>query len=251
MIDTQSIVNSIFYPRKSHLDKDDKDHIIEVEKNTYVGARFFLKDKQFDNIIYFHGNAELAQEYDDIAGMYHSYNLNFIVVDYRGYGLSNGSPNKDNLLTDSQISFNYVYNYLIENSFNGKRIIMGRSLGSASAFEITSKCSNKIDGCIIESGFATEYPLLELMGLNYREINFNLSDGFDNLKKNKNYKGPIFVIHAEKDHIVPLEQGELIYSSSISDNKKILVVESANHNNIIYCIKDKYFENIRDFIISI
>ena len=51
---------------------------------------------------------------------------------------------------------------LIENNYNDKLIIMGRSLGSASACEIISQHENEIDGCIIESGFATEYPLLTI-----------------------------------------------------------------------------------------
>ena len=53
------------------------------------------------------------------------------------------------------------------------------------------------------------------------------------------------------DHIIPLSEGELMHRSVLSKNKKILVVESANHNNIIYCLRDKYFKDIRVFIDSI
>ena len=61
------IINSIFFPRKSHLPKDDLDHLVEVESSIFVGVRFFLKDSSFDNVLFFHGNAELSQEYDEIA----------------------------------------------------------------------------------------------------------------------------------------------------------------------------------------
>ena len=55
----------------------------------------FLKDTSFPTILFFHGNAELSNEYDEIASYYNKYEINFIVADYRGYGLSSGSPNKE------------------------------------------------------------------------------------------------------------------------------------------------------------
>ena len=61
----------------------------------------------------------------------------------------------------------------------------------------------------------------------------------------------MFVIHADKDHIIPLSEGRLAYKESLSKNKKIVVVESANHNNIIHCLRDRYFKDIEDFIDSI
>ena len=245
------IINSIFFPRKSHLPKDDLDHLVEVEKNIFVGVRFFLKDSSFDNVLFFHGNAELSQEYDEIADYYHKIQCNFIVSDYRGYGLSNGIPEKDNLLEDSSKIFDYVKNYLKDREFKENFLIMGRSLGSASAWEIVSRRPDSIDACIIESGFATENFLLDLFNIPSSEMSINLGDGFDSLKKISKYSKPLLIIHAENDHIVPLSQARLAFKSALSENKKILVVESANHNNIIYCLRDKYFKDIRVFIDSI
>ena len=54
----KDIISSIFFPRKSYIDKDKDDHLINVEKDIVVSARLFLKDKSFDNILFFHGNAE-------------------------------------------------------------------------------------------------------------------------------------------------------------------------------------------------
>ena len=246
-----NIINSIFFPRKSHIEKKERDLLVRVEKNIDVGVSFFIKDITFDNILFFHGNAELAQEYEDIASFYHSVNCNFIVADYRGYGLSSGSPDKDNLLSDSIIIFDYVYNYLKDNCDGERLIIMGRSLGSASAWEVCSRRESYIDGCIIESGFATEEFFFDLFNVSSDGLKFELSDGFESLVKIKGYTKPLLVIHADKDHIVPLEQAELAFNSCSSKNKKIVVVESANHNNIIYCIREKYFQDIRRFIDTI
>ena len=109
-------------------------------------------------------------------------------MDYQGYGLSSGVPNIENLHCDANTAFLYIKDYLNRNKYIGKIFIMGRSLGSASAFEIINQHSDKIDGCIIESGFATEIPLLSLMNINPEDIDFKLEDGFQNLSKFKNYK---------------------------------------------------------------
>ena len=247
----KDIVDSIFFPRKSYIEKDNKDHLVSVEKGVSVGVRFFLKDKSFDNILFFHGNAELSQEYGDIASYYNFHNCNFIVADYRGYGLSSGFPDRDNLLSDSVVIFDYIKKYLDTANFSKKFIVMGRSLGSCSAWEICSKRKDFINGCIIESGFATEDFILDLFDLNSPQINFELSDGFENLKKIQNFDLPLLVIHADEDHIVPIRQANLTIESALSENKKIFVVESANHNNIIHCIREKYFQMIRNFIDSI
>ena len=127
---------------------------------------------------------------------------------------------------------------------------MGRSLGSASACEIISKRVDKIDKCIIESGFATEYPLLALMNIDPKSVNYNLDDGFGNLGKLKKYKKPIYFIHADMDHIIPLSEAELMLSESISKDKDLFVVNGADHNNIIMIIRDVYFQKIKDFIDS-
>ena len=245
------IIDSIFHPRKSCNRQDNKDLMIAVSDNNKIGCRMFLKDKSFHNILFFHGNAEIAHEYDDIAALYNDRNCNLIVADYRGYGLSTGYPDKENLLNDSVKVFDYIERHLIENDYQEKMVVMGRSLGSASAWEIASNRSDSLKAIIIESGFTTEYPLLDLFGVSPYLIDFKLSDGFDSLKKIKKYEKPLLVIHAEKDHIVPLSEGESAYRSTLSKNKKILVVESANHNNIIYCLRDKYFKEIEDFINSI
>ena len=125
---------------------------------------------------------------------------------------------------------------------------MGRSLGSASAANIIHNNSLDIDGCIIESGFMTEYSLLHLMNIDPESIQFELKDGFENLMKFQNYKKPLYIIHADMDDIVPISQADMLFIQSGSSKKGMFKVEGANHNNIIMMAREKYFENIRKFI---
>ena len=251
MNSNEALLNSIFFPRPSYKAEDENDHLVEVEDNVHVSVRSFLKDKKFPTILFFHGNAELSSEYDDIASCYHQQDLNFIVADYRGYGLSTGKPNKNNLHKDSIEIFKFFDSFLKDSDYNNKKIIMGRSLGSASAAEIISKYENTIDGCIIESGFATELPLMEILGLNPKKINYRPEDGFENHRKLSNFEGPLFVIHAQEDHIIPLNEAELVYNDSVSKKKELWIINNANHNNILIHAGRDYFRRVKMFIDTI
>ena len=96
---------------------------------------------------------------------------------------------------------------------------------SASAIDILSNLEYDISGCIIESGFATEEFILDLLDLPPMEKSLICSYGFDSLSKIKKYLKPLLVIHADRDHIIPLEQANLTFDSALSENKKIVVVE--------------------------
>ena len=244
------IINSIFYPRQSSIPMDEKDHIVSTFDGEKVGIRLFLKDKNLPTILFFHGNAELAQEYDDLAEFYNKFEMNFIVADYRGYGLSSGTPNKENLHEDSKAIFKYAKEYLNKKNYDDNLYIMGRSLGSCSAFEIINTFSDSIKGCIIESGFVTEYPLLNLLQINPEEVDFNLSDGFMNLEKLKNYNGKLMVIHADLDEIIPFSQADIMMLESPSNHKELFKVNGAGHNNVIAISREEYFIKIKNFIDS-
>ena len=242
------ILETIFHPRSSDVEQDLNDILIPTSDNEKVAIRTFLKNKENPTILYFHGNAELAQEYNSIAEYYHRHNINLIVADYRGYGLSTGKPTKENLHYDSLIIFKFVRKYLLDNNYNENIYIMGRSLGSASAFEIINQNEDLVAGCIIESGFATEFPLLNLLNINPEEVNFKLEDGFMNLSKLRAYKGPLLIIHADLDDIIPFSQAELMLIESPSKDKNIFKVSGASHNTILMIAREAYFNKIDEFI---
>ena len=251
MNDREELLNFIFFPRQSFKDKDQKDHLVDVQEGIEVGVRFFLNNKSFPNILFFHGNAELSQEYDDIAEYYNSNECNFIVADYRGYGLSSGSPNKDNLHSDSNKIFIYVKEFLKENNYDGKMIVMGRSLGSASACEIISNHEKEIDGCIIESGFGTELPLMRILGLSPSDVEYDSKYGFENLRKLISYSKPILIIHADRDDIIPIDEAQMMHKKTGSSKKELWVIEGADHNDILMHAKMNYFTRIKSFIDNI
>ena len=244
-----NILNSfLFHPRKAAEPIGEKDVLIPVNENSKVGVRFHLVDPKVPNVLFFHGNGEIAPEYDDIASIYNQREINFIIADFRGYGFSNGTPNAENTQLDAHLILDFILNYLSSKSYKGPLVLMGRSLGSVSVLELSQRYPKDFSGLIIESGFADEKPLFELIGMTADQAGFSKEDGFLNGEKIKKYTGPLLVIHAEEDHIVPFSQGELLYDLCPSENKKLLPIPNANHNNILGVNPQKYFEEVGVFV---
>ena len=244
-----NILNSfLFHPRMASHQIGANDHLIEVEEGIKVGVRFHLINTSAPNVLFFHGNGEIGPEYDDIAAVYNQREINFIIADFRGYGFSNGTPTAENTQLDAHHILDFVLNYLSSKSYKGPLVLMGRSLGSVSVLELSQRYPKDFSGLIIESGFADEEPLFKLIGITAEQAGFKKKDGFLNGEKIKKYAGPLLIIHAEQDHIVPFSQGEILYNTCPSKNKKFLPVPNANHNNILEVGYQKYFEEIESFM---
>ena len=244
-----NIINSfLFHPRKSFQDIDENDILIHVDEGVQVGTRLHLVSQSAPTILFFHGNGEIATEYDDIAQVYNQKNINFIIADFRGYGFSSGVPGVKNTISDANIVLDFVLKHLNEKNYSGPLILMGRSLGSVSVLELAKRYPQDFSGLIIESGFADEKPLFTLIGMTPDSVGYKKEDGFLNGAKIKNYSGPLLIIHAKQDHIIPFSQGEILHDICPSKNKKFLPISNANHNNILGVDPQRYFKEVESFI---
>ena len=81
---------------------------------------------------------------------------------------------------------------------------MGRSLGSASAIELADAHPDRLSGLIVESGFASAGPLLQLLGVDPAAVGFREEAGFRHIDKIARWTKPLLIIHAEFDHIIPV-----------------------------------------------
>ena len=247
-----NILNSfLFHPRKATEPIGEKDLLIPLDENSKVGVRVHLVNPKAPNILFFHGNGEIVPEYDDIASIYNQREINFIIADFRGYGFSNGTPNAENTQSDAHIILDFLLKHLEEKNYSEPPIFMGRSLGSVSVLELSQRYPEDFAGLIVESGFADEEPLFKLIGITADQAGFSKEDGFLNGEKIKKYTGPLLVIHAEQDHIVPISQGQDLHDSCPSREKTFLTIPNANHNNILGVSFQKYFEEVTHFIKTI
>jgi alpha-beta hydrolase superfamily lysophospholipase len=216
-----------------------------VEQDVKIGSRLYLTTQSAPTILFFHGNGEIVADYHNLGSLYNQTGLNFWAVDYRGYGRSSGQPTCTTMMRDCHVIFDFVQNWLKEHSYSGALIVMGRSLGSASALELAANYQNQIDGLIIESGFAYTTPLLRLLGVNVDALGLTEEKGLQNLEHMRAYDNPTLIIHAERDHIIPFAEGQALYDACPAADKTLLNIPNANHNNIFQHGMSEYLAAVK------
>jgi pimeloyl-ACP methyl ester carboxylesterase len=251
-LDGPEVSHYLFYPRTSWQNpvsqEGVRDVIIPVEPDVSIGARYHIVDKQGASILFFHGNGEIVEDYEDIASFYSRLNLNFLPVDYRGYGHSTGQPSVSAMLRDAHAVFTYTRKWLDLNGCSGPLIVMGRSLGSASALELAENYPDFIDGLIIESGFAHSQTILNLVGIDMKRTGISESEAFRHIEKICHFQKPTLIIHAEFDQILPFKDGEDLYEASGAVQKRLLKIPGADHNSIFMVGLSEYMKAIANFV---
>lgn len=245
-IDNPQINEALFYPRYDFAPISAKllirQVMIPVSAGGAISSIWPDMEKSRASILFFHGNGEIASEYIDIAGLFRQMSIRFICVDYRGYGLSSDMPTINSMMNDAHDIFKYVLSQI--NTNNELLIIMGRSLGCASALEIGFAYGDQIDGLIIESGFAETLPLLRTLGADLDYLGIKEEDGFANEYKIGTINKPLLIIHAEEDYLIPINQAEKLFKAANGPQKEFLKISNAGHNDI-------FFQGMRDYLRAI
>ncbi len=166
--DHPEILYRLFYPRREIAGDSEKPKImnrfVEVARGVSIGCRFYPARSDGPNILYFHGNGETAPDYDYVAPVYAERGLNLFVADYRGYGMSGGSPTCTAMIKDAHPIFRDLVSFLHDEGFTGDLFVMGRSLGSAPAIELAYHYQGEFKGLIVESGFASARQPAQAVG---------------------------------------------------------------------------------------
>ncbi len=235
ILDRPEVLDVLFHPRPEPLEPNISSAaalLIQTDTDIQIGAYFHMNEKSGPNILFFHGNGEIAAEYNELGSIYNRMGINFLAADYRGYGRSNGRPTVTGMMNDSRSILDYTQSWLRDNGYSGPVVLMGRSLGSASALELADSCKNEINGLIVESGFSYTTPLLKLLGVDSNAIGYKEEIGFRNIEKIKSFNKPTLIIHAEHDHIIPFSDGQALFEASPDPHKVMLKIPNANHNDI-------------------
>lgn len=248
LLDRPEVLHLLFHPRQEWRADGETgsglDVLIPVGTEIQVGGRFHVQGPEGPDILFFHGNGEIVADYDELGTIYNRLGLNFLAVDYRGYGRSSGSPTVSAMMGDCHIILDFVVNWRKERGHRGPLLAMGRSLGSASALELAARRADLLDGLIIESGFAYAAPLLGLLGVPL-DASFREEEGFANLEKIRGFSKPTLIIHAERDHIIPYADGQALYEASPAPRKTLLKIPRANHNDIFARAFGEYMEAVK------
>ena len=155
--------------------------------------------------------------------------VDFLWVDYRGIGASEGTPSIENLKQDA------IDTYKFAQSMNKKIILHGTSMGSFIASTLASEVS--LDGGLVLEAAIVDVDSL-INGMTpfwYKPFNnVMLTSELSSLNNEEiitNYSGPLFLIVGDEDEITPISFTKILFAKSPSKRKTMEVVRGAMHVN--------------------
>ena len=238
------IAQRYFFPRHEPF-KD----VYFVECNGVKLSCYYQNDHPGSKtIVFFHGNGEVVADYlDFFPSIFDQAGYNLFLFEFRGYGLSTGSPLLVEMLKDVESVLKQLE--IEEKDF----IFYGRSVGSMYAIHAASLFPNAY-ALILESGMADveERILMRLndpsdIGATYEELQAEFKTHFNTEAKLKSFKGRSFAMHTFNDQLVSVEHAEKLYSF-LNEPKKKEIFERGDHNTIFFTNRDVYFNLIFDFL---
>lgn len=250
-LDRPEILNILFHPRtceKTPLPPGATDIPVKMDEEATIGCRLFSAGIEAPTILFFHGNAEIVADYDEIGPRYVEAGMNFLLTDYRGYGWSTGAPTASTLLDDAHTLYHALRAWLKDHGYTDQLFIMGRSLGSACAIELASIYNDEIKGLIIDSGFAATLPLAKSLGLDLEAMGISEEETFNNGKKIESVTRPTFILHGQQDDLIPLWQAQKLHANCGARSKELQIVPGADHNSLIAVGGIYYFNAIKTFV---
>lgn len=174
-------------------------------------------------VIYFGGNAEETSWMLDEIG--NAPGTSWLIVNYRGYGLSEGSPGEAALVSDALQWFDHAVT--LPGTDPARINVFGRSLGSGVAVALAAQ--RPIARVIL----ATPYDSLAAVAKRYYwylPVDLLLKHRFDSIALAPSLKQPLLCLIAERDEVIPPVHGERLYDAWGGAKKKI-VLQAAGHNS--------------------
>ncbi len=194
-------------------------------------------------LLFLHGNAGNIGDRVENVQRLHTSGLNVFIPDYRGYGLSEGSPSEQGLYDDAQAAYALLRS---RGDVDPERIaIFGRSLGGAVAVDLASRvpCYR----LILESTFTSAGDMAASM-LPFLPMKRIMTERFDSAGKIGRIRAPLLQFHGTRDEIVPYRLGRALHELA-PEPKEFVPIPGAMHNDTYFVGGRDYFEKIRSFLL--
>jgi len=178
-------------------------------------------------VLFFHGNAgNLSDRYgwgQDLTTL----GVNVLMVDYRGYGKSEGSPSEEGLYADAEAAWLFLVNH--RGVSPDRLVAYGISLGGAPACELAVR--RPVAGLILQSTFSSARDMAGEM-FPFLPVGPLVRTRFDTAQKIPNVSAPKLVVHSRDDEMIPYRMAERVYERA-HEPKRFVSYEGPGHNDLI------------------
>jgi len=195
-------------------------------------------------LLFFHGNAGNISHRATSIDHFNRLGLSVLIVDYRGYGQSEGRPSEQGTALDARAAWQWLteeQGVAPENT-----VLFGRSLGAAVAAELATEVQTA--GVILESAFRSVpdlgqrlYPFLPVRWLS--RFQYPVIDHVQEIR------APILIIHSQDDEIIPYSEGEAVYNAA-NEPRQLLTIRGG-HNTGFMISESDYLAGLDAFLEAI
>ncbi len=215
--------------------------LLKTADRVSIAGWFIPHERARGTAIFFHGNAgNISHRLVTIHAL-HELGLNTLIVDYRGYGESEGAPSEKGLYADAEAAWQYVVD---EKGESPDRIVLvGRSLGGAVAIELASRHTPGV--LIVESTFTSlvdvakeHFPFLPTSLL--------LRHRFPSINRIGKIDCPKLILHGRDDTLIPIEIGRTLFEAA--SEPKAFIETPGEHNNSGFTHTDAFTRKVNEFL---
>ena len=193
------------------------------------------------DVVYFHGNGGNLSLWLPVFATLHGFGYRVLAIDYRGYGLSEGSPSERGLTFDAEAAARQASASRVANR---PVIYWGRSLGGPVAAAAARAVAP--DALVLENTFPDKASVVRTMPL-LLLLNVFASYRFDTGGLLRGFTKPVLVVHGDSDTIIPYALGQRLFER-LDAPKRFVTVRGADHNDFFDARHEAYWTPIRAFI---
>jgi fermentation-respiration switch protein FrsA (DUF1100 family) len=209
----------------------------------YLAPRAVVARQPSPGLLWFYGNGENVAAIWPIVRDFQPPGTAVLVVDYPGYGGSEGRTTEAGLYAAADAAYAAL---VARPGIDPRRIyVYGRSLGSAVATHTAA--THPVAGLILESPFTSAAAMARHL---YKLLpRFSLALRFDNLANVRRIPCPTLVFHGDADRLVPTAMG-LAVAAAAAGGAEVVLIHGAGHNETYALGGREYRDKLWDFVAS-
>lgn len=194
-------------------------------------------------VLFLHGTAGDVHRWRPVAPRWQdTLGADVLIIDYRGYGVSGGSPSEAGLKLDARAAFNWLVE---EKGYTAEEIIIvGQSLGGALAIDLAAEVQPR--ALVLESTFTRVGDVADRLGMGVK-LARRMSIGFRSIEVLQGFNRPVFISHGDRDLLIPHSHAEQLIEV-VAGPRQLMIIPGLGHYDRR---GQEYKDALREFFLNV
>ncbi len=203
-----------------------EDAWFETQDGSRLHGWYVPADNPRAVVLFAHGNGgNLSHRIDILDALSSALGASVLILDYRGYGRSEGRPSAEGILADGRAARRWLAKRAgVDES---QVVLMGESIGGAVMVDLASRDGAR--ALVLENTF-TSLPDVAAYHYPWLPVRLVMRSQLNSAGKIGNYHGPLLQFHGDADRIIPFQLGQKLFDAA-NEPKRLVVIPLADHND--------------------